>query len=197
MITLLVFHVYFKNKNKFVLSFGLFFFFFSTHLSFRLMGLLTESSAWYFLHVFSLMLGTVSIFYGLSQYGVKWIKRYSIIPISIMLAFLISYLDAFVLGYHLAEANMFARIVTLGFGGLGLMIVGEYFYMRGKKIWKYGRNIMSVGFTLEGLLHFAAILLVPLGILAPLFVLGLAFTITIGIGLYISLYKQKKSLKKL
>lgn len=191
LVSLIIFKAYYKTKNAFTLYIGFFFFLFSIYGSFRILNAITGNPFWYFLHVLFLCLGTVAIMQALSAYGVKWVKKYHLVFILSIAAIAIAYFDTYVLGPQIAEKALFARVITLSMGGVGLIAAGRHFYVYGKNLVDSGRNMTSLGFTLEGLLHFAAIILLPLGFLNLAFWMGFAFTLLIGVGLWIAFSKEK------
>jgi hypothetical protein len=187
-IALFIFWLYFKNRSKLALWFGVFFILFAVHGIFRTFSILTGEVLWFFVHRLGLTFGTLAILQGLSEIGVDWIKKYKIVYVLAVVFILLSYYDAFILGGIAGEQkNIMNSLPTFAIGGLGLIMAGYYFNSLGKALNSLGRNIMVTGFTLEGLLHFAVLYMIPAGLTGLAFYLGLVFTAMIGIGWWMSL----------
>ncbi len=196
-----VFRIYLRNRNKFMLYFGLFFLLFGVHGVFRGLSIATGEAFWFFLHRISLLFGTIVILQGLASVGVNWIKKYWIVQILAVISITLAYYDAYILGGISGEiANSISALPAFGIGGIGMFLVAYYFNSLGKKLPELGKNIMVSGFLLQGFLLFGAFWLIQMNLSGLGFYLGLAFTGMIGIGCWMSLSKiegeaQKKMAK--
>ncbi|MBI4020008.1 MAG: hypothetical protein HY367_01640 [Candidatus Aenigmarchaeota archaeon] len=186
--------LYRKNRNRFVIAFGLFFLLFGVHGLFRFFSVTEGNQLLYFVHRITLIGGTITILYALKSLGIGWVGKYHAIPAFAAAATALSYLDSYVFGGvqgemafwdHLLAGSYglaFAHFPTLALGGSGLLIAAYYFNSFGKGMHTMGKRVMVCGFLLEGLLHFVAPFFIPLGFTWLLFIAGMVFTAMIGIG---------------
>src|SRR3989338_4963818 len=81
LIAMFIFGIYYKNRNKIALYFGLFFTLFAVHGIFWTLSITTGETFWFFLHKIALVGGSVFILQGLGEMGIEWIKKYFVVPI--------------------------------------------------------------------------------------------------------------------
>ncbi len=178
-----IFWVYYRSRSRLALSFGIFFVLLSAQSFFRIYGALHGGEIFYFLHRFLLLFGTVVILEGLSEIGISWIKKYNMPFIIGALAFIASYYNAFFLGGLSGEKSAFFIILLINLISIvGLPLAGYYFYLCGKNLPLFGRNMMVFGFFMQGLVFVIAPWLNAVGLVGITFYLGLIFTGMIGIG---------------
>ena len=193
LIAMFIFGIYYKNRNKIALYFGLFFTLFAVHGIFRTLSITTGEPFWFFLHKIALVGGSVFILQGLGEMGIEWIKKYFVAPILAVIAVLLAYYNAYLAGGIAGEAeNIWLSLPSFALSGIGLILAGYYFYAMGKDLPTLGKNIMVAGFILEGLLNFAVLWLIPAGLTGLAFYMGLLFTAMIGLGWMLSLSAGKE-----
>ena len=187
-IALFIFGIYYKNRNKVALYFGLFFVLFAVHGIFRTLSATTGEPFWFFIHKVALVGGSVFILQGLGEMGIDWIKKYFVVPILAVVTVLLAYYNAYLVGGIAGEAaNIWLSLPSFALSGIGLILAGYYFYALGKDLPVWGKNVMVAGFILEGLLNFAVLWLIPVGLTGLAFYMGLLFTAMIGLGWLLSL----------
>ena len=193
LIAFFIFGIYYKNRNKVALYFGLFFTLFAVHGIFRTLSITTGEPFWFFLHKVALVGGTALILQGLGEMGIKWIKEYFVVVILAVIAVVLAYYNTYLVGGLAGEAeNIWLSLPSFALGGMGLILAGYYFYALGKDLPTLGKNIMVAGFILEGLLHFAILWMIPAGLTGLAFYFGLLFTAMIGLGWVLSLSAEKE-----
>lgn len=185
-----IFWIYYKNRHELAFWFGIFFLLFGIHGIFRILSIISGEAVWYFAHRVFVTFGTIAILQGLASIGITWIRKYMVVPIVSVIAILLAYNEAFILGRAVAEqAGSLATLPTLSIGGIGLIIAGYYFCSFRGKLPLLGICLLAAGFILLGLLHFAFVWMAPAGLAGLAFYLGLAFTAMIGFGWWISMSK--------
>lgn len=193
--SVLLLWVYLKNKSKLALYFSTFFFLFAINGPLRMMNTIAGDEIWFFLQRISITFGTIVILQALKEAGVKWIEKYKIIPISMIVSVVLAYFETYVAGGPIAEKNLsIATFLTLGVGSAGFIISGCYFYILGKNLPSVGKNILAFNFVAYGILFFVAPFMIRAGLLNVAYLLGLLFATLIGVGWWLSLTKKQERL---
>ena len=190
-IALFIFWVYIRNKYKFALYFAVFFLLFSAQSWFGMINLLTGEVGWFFLHRLFMAGGTVAILIALSHTNVKWITKSHLPKIVGILALTAAIIEASIWENSAGSPPFWAAIPTLSIGALGLFIAGYYSRSLIKDSW-ITLCLLSGGFLMLGLVHIAAIWLIPWGYSSVIYYSGLVSTLMVGFGWWIGSIEDNK-----
>ncbi len=182
---LVILYAYFKNKNKITLFFSLFLLLFGIQGFFRLASFNGDLTL-YFISKLALSLSGVLVLLGLSEIGVKWIKKYYVVPTIAIIFILLSYYSAYILGGVAGEANnsFLSTLINMAIG-IVLLLAGYCFYILGKNLPKLGLHVLVFGFALIGfVLTFSFLIIANPGVVYYFAMLG---TLMVGVGWWLSL----------
>lgn len=185
--SLFIFWRYYKHKKELALYFALFFLLVSLHGLFRAVSILNGDVLWLFVSRLMLTLGATTLLQALVHLRVAWIERFHTIEIFMVVAVMLSYLDAYVFGGLTGEqTHLLSGIPLSAMLGLTVLLTAYYFHRLGKGLPRLGYWMLVLGLTFEGILLMAAVFFARTSLEWIGFLLAVVFTAMIGAGWWLS-----------